>query len=501
MNLLSKIPKISIFFFILLLLIVLFLFNEWLAPSGAWTCHQSFDDKKLLQYVSANCLGSPSPLERYAISSEGGLLMMADPLYFSVFSPRPFQNIELEIVYRPHLTNNQPIFEAGFLADSKLWRYRLEPVYNLYLEKLAADWNLVSDDNLKLYQKYNHFKSVSEFLNYQANNNQADNFLLYNVNSDILKPRLNEDFLKKQLPDTISFPYSLRGSHQFYVYLDNSKLELSGEFYDLNENKDLDDLEIILFNGSQQIANLKIIDNRAEQELSANQSLAEEFNFVQLNLKSALYKIELRSSDDIIVKNLSVNSHYLSFVNKIWPLSDNQINLITDSSYLQIKSLSPLSYQDLKFGENEVSVSEIYKQYEVKNNHQDNKIILKHGGLILENNGVFSAEAESIVNPNYPQLDRFSLRNKNIEYILAHYEPAELLDDAWRRSIVSFRASDLYRENGRYNLILSIPGLKLNEGAGGLMEIKDIKIKYYGPSLWQKIKSILFKYDYNKERI
>lgn len=500
MKLLSKIPKISIFFFILLLLIILFLFNEWLAPSGAWSCHQSFDNNKLLKYVSSDCLGSPSPSERYAFSSEGSLLMLADPLYFSVFSPRPFQNIELEIIYRPYLTKSKPIFEIGFLADAKLWRYRLEPVYNLYLEKLVSDWELISDGDLKLYQKSNNFKSIAEFLNDQASNNPTDNLLLYNVNSDILQARLDSGSLKKQTTTT-TFPYSLRGSHQFYVYLDNSKLELSGEFYDLNENKDLDDLEIILFDGSKQVANLKIIDDRAEQELSANQSLAKKFDFIQFNLNPALYKIEIRSSDDIVVQNLSVNSNYLSFINKIWPISTTEINLITDANYLQIKSLSPLSYQTLGFGEEKVAVSEIYKQYEVQNNNQDKKIALEHGGLILENSGVFSTEAENMLNPNYPQLDRFTFQNKNIEYILANYKSAELLDDAWQRSVVSFKASDLYRENGHYNLILSIPGLKLNEGAGGLMEIKDIKIKYYGPSLWQKLKSILFKYDYNEEKV
>lgn len=492
-----NISKISLFFAFILAFILFFLINSWLAPSGAWLCRQSFDNKSALNLFSSDCVGKPSPQERYAFSPNGSLLMLADPLYFSVFSPRPFQNIELEIIYRPYLSNSKPIFEAGFLADAKLWRYRLQPVYNQWLEKYLTNWTLVSDGKLKLYQKGDNFKSVREFISYWEKDKpeacQSVNCLaLYNVSPNTLKPILNIDSLKIKKTDTI-FPYGLRGSHQLYLYLNEDYLKISGTFSDLNENKDLDSLEIVLLDTNEKKVILDIGDKRGEKELSYEESIDYGFNFQEDDLKQGLYKLEIRASDDIVVKNLQINSSYLSVINKIWPISQGPISLKSDTNYLQVKSLSPLSNQRLEFGDKQLDVSEIYKQYEIQNDKGDNIISLERGGLILENSGVFSFDDGDILNPNYPQLDRYSFQNKNLQYILADYSQADSIEGDWRRSTLHFSASDLYRENGHYNLILSIPGLKLNEGVGGLMEIKEIKIKYYGPSLWQKLRSMILR--------
>jgi hypothetical protein len=491
--------KIRYFFITIFVLVPMFLLWQWLSPLGHWSCNTDFSNnnlKHLFKTDSSACLGQPSPLERHAYSPDGKLIMLADPLYFSVFSPRPFSKVELEIVFKPHLGSANAVFEAGFLADAKLWRYQLKPVYNLYLEKLAADWQVARSNNLTLFQKQKRFNSVEDFLeNWQSNDRGVckdfNCLATYNLTADVLPTALRLDNLYFN-QDYREFPYAFRGPHQFYVYLDETGLELSGSFIDLNENKDKDDLDILVFSGNKQMATLKIIDNRLEMELSAKPSSQQSFIINREDLPVGLYKIDIRASDDLIINSFRVNSSYLSAINKIWPISEGPVSLVTDTAYLQVKSLSPFSLQEINFSNSSLNLDQIYYQYEIVSDQAGwQEINLAQGGLILENSGVFASDPNSLLNPSYPRLDRFAFSNEQIDFVLADYSQVEALDDGWQRAVLDFESAALYRENNNYNLIMSVPGLRLDNGASGLVEIKEINIKFSGSSLWDKVRSYL----------
>lgn len=491
--------KIRYFFITVFVLVLIFLLWQWLSPLGHWSCRTTFSNDNL-EYLfrtgSSACLGQPSPSERYAYNLEGKLIMLADPLYFSVFSPRPFSKIELEIVFKPHLSNASSIFEAGFLADPTLWRYQLKPVYNLWLEKLSSNWQTTQSGNLTLFQKENQFNSVEDFLeSWQSDNkNLCKDFnclATYNLTEGILPTAFKLD---DQLSDGgyTDFPYAFRGSHQFYFYLAEDGLELSGSLIDLNENRDKDDLEILVFRESSQVTALKIIDNRLEVELSSEPSSEQFFKIAREEFPTGLYKLDIRASDDLVIDNFRVNSSYLSAINKIWPISQEPVSLITDSPYLQVKSLSPLSLQKINFSNSSLTLDQIYHQYEIVSDQTGwQEIKLAQGGLILENSGVFASNPNSLLNPTYARLDRFVSRNEQIEFVLADYNQVEVLEDGWQRAKIDFSSPGFYRENNKYNLILSVPGLRLDNATGGLVEIKEINIKFSGSSLRDKIKDYL----------
>jgi len=495
MKLKVKTSKLNIFFITLFFLLVFFLFIECLAPRGTWTCQKNYSNKKLVNLFRPDCLTEPSPNDRYEYGLNGELRILADPLYLSIFSPRAFQKIDLEIIYRPHLTDKQAIFEAGFLADSKLWRYQLKPVYNYLLEESFDTWSTIGSSDLSLRQKEQKFTSLAEFIMALKQNDQKlceldDCLALYNINDDIIPAKQLGNILES---NQINLAYALRGSHQFYIYLAHGFLDLKGSFMDLNENKDLDDFELIVLKDKQVVASLKIEDLRAEKELSSEESEEITFSLRQENLATGLYKLELRNNDDIVIMDLGVNSSYLSVINKMWPFTDEQVKVYTDSNYLQVKALSPLDLQTIRFDGIDVELSEIYKQYEIEAGLGSIKEIkLERGGPILANDGIFSFSDLGLLNPSYLRLDRFSLKDDRIDYILASYEDAEPLGDGWYRSNLSFKTSDLYRENNQYNLILSVPGLRLFDNEEVFIELKKIKIKYAGPSLLEKIKSMIF---------
>jgi len=492
--------KIRYFFGIIFVFVLIFLFWQWLSPLGAWSCRVNFSNNNLKHLFKTGflaCLSQPSPSERYVYGPEGNVIMLSDPLYFSVFSPRPFSKIELEIVFRPYLGGSNSVFETGFLADAKLWRYQLKPIYNFWLENISSDWHLVKNNNLTLLQKQHQFNSIEEFLKIWETDKEAlcaeSNCLAtYNLAEGFLPIPLKFNDLQADSNYTI-FPYAFRGSHQFYFYLTEDGLELSGSLMDLNENKDKDDLEILVFSESKQVAALKIIDNRLQTELSAELSPEQAFRITKAELPAALYKIDIRATDDLIINNFKVNSPYLSAINKIWPISEKSVSLVTDAPYLQIKALSPFSLQEIYFSNQSLLLDKIYHQYEILSNQVGKQEIqLVEGGLILENNGVFASSPTSLLNPNYARLDRFIFNNDNIEFILADYKQVEVLGDGWYRAKIDFDSTGFYRENNKYSLILSVPGLRLDNGSGGLVEIGEININFSGNSLRGKIQSLLY---------
>ncbi|MBN2885021.1 hypothetical protein JXE04_03795 [Patescibacteria group bacterium] len=470
------------------------------SPSGEWTCRQNFNVTSLSLVKDTlggySCLSNPTPTERVISGVSGPLVVLADPVYFSVFTPRSFSRVEVEITYRPHLSSSTPIVEAGFLADNKLWRYDLQPVYNLWLEKGLTDWQVLSMGSIHLFQRQAKFDSIFDFLDAWQNNGSSicstpRCLAIYNFDLSGFPPALNQ----KQLNETsksLVFPYTIRGANQFYFYLSGSTLNLSGELIDRNEGKDKDPIELSVYSGSRLVASTKIEDNGMEIEGSGDFSESKIFQMNKSGLNPGLYRLDFRASDDLMINNLSLNVQYFSALRKIWLENDEPIHLITDSSYLQVKTLSPAALQKLKFDEKFLNIEEIYKQYEIKGIETDNhEIDLAKGGLILENNGVFSLNKESMFNPDYPRLDRSFGTSAQFDYILADYESAKNESDNYLSSRLDFSTSSFYREKGRYNFIISVPGLKLNQADASYLEIKEIKMRFYGNSLWFKIRNWL----------
>jgi len=476
------------------------LFYQFVSPSGSWVCRHVFisSDRFPLGQAAASgpCLGLASPSERVVQGQGGPLLLLGEPVYFSVFSPRAFSNINLEITYRPHLNDVAPVFELGFLADKDLWRYHLQPVYNFWLEQGLSNWKVINSGNLRLFQKQEKFFSVDDFL--ETWHNQGSDFCptprclaLYNINDEDLPPVQNLDFLLNKEVELI-FPYKLRGAHQFYIMVPENGFKLEGFLTDLNENKEKDTAEFNIFSGKRLVGTFFLPDDRSQAEEGFDVSEPQLFSVAKSDLEPGLYRLEFRASDDLVISGLNFNSQHLSIINKIWLFDKGPVSLVTDSSYLQVKTLSPEFLQTLDFGGQKLSIQEIYHQYELVNQKRGYlKIDMPAGGLTLANNGMFAVDASSLLNPDYPRLDRFLPLDDQIDFILADYQSPVYQEDSWLRSSVDFSASDFYREKNHYSLILSVPGLDVEGGQGGFLEIKEIKVKFYGRSLGDKIKEWL----------
>lgn len=416
--------------------------------------------------------------------------IIGDPVYFSVFTPRTFSQANVTVVYESNLSDDTPIIEAGVLADPIVWRYNLKPLKNKIIEKLAKNWFKITDQELTLWQKEPRYQSLDQFIGDLENNQLLacsadikDCLAVYNYHPNINLP-LNErlDFTESENAVLkIINPVALRGSHIVLLYLkDDGPLEVKVDLRAFNINKPINRAEVALFKGQELITK----SNWPNLDLNKPQ------------LKAGVYKLEIKIDNDVIIEKIESSALASVFANKIWPVAtEDNITLFTDSPYLQIKAMSPASLQNISFNEEGFLLTEAYKQAELRLQEpvSINQIELEKDNIILENNGVFSFFKEQLFNPFLKKVDRFFLINPELEYILANYQEPQM-DAGQQQASAEFSLIGAYREQGKYNFMLSIPGLRAEDNSGNYLVIKEIKIEMKGRSLWEKLFNLPDKY-------
>ncbi len=454
-----KINKIRLFFIILSFIFGSVFIYIKISPLGSWSCQSNFNRINHL-FLGQSCFSKPFPNDRFNL--EENLIIKGDPLYFSLYSPRNFDKLNLEIKFKANLDEKNPVIEAGLLVNKDLWHYKLKPVYNYWLEDYQNNWQELSvGDEIE-----NILSKNCEDVPYSLCLAQ------YNVNEDLPK------FILDKKSSIIENDLSLRGHHSFYLYLKDSDLDLKLQAEKISLNLEDSSIELDIY------SNNSLILSQMFNE--------EEFSNISVYLAAmpeGIYRVDLKTNDNIVFNNILVNSSILSFRHRLWLYSslDRNINLVSDSKVLQVKVQEPSAYQTLIFNDQEIKLNELYRQYEIINsdNNSHYNITLESGGLLLETPGVLAFDSQYLFNPNYSQLNRYY--QKQAKFVLFNYQKVSRLDDNYFLAELEFDLSGVYREDNKYSLIISIPGLRAEDNNDNNLEIKNIKAKFFGKSLIDKI--------------
>lgn len=429
-----------------------------------------------------------SPQDR--LKTKTSNVIIGDPVYFSVFTPRSFDTVKLQIKYKDKLSTSTPVIEIGVLVDNLIWRYQLQAVDNKNLDSLLKNWNVYHQEGLIFLQRDKEYTNLSDFLKDVQERNIKNCPNIYTCLA-IYKYPLDLDVKFKNIKDKntiISIP--LRGTHQFYTYVASNHLNLNISFVDLNQDKKADPITVNVYKGSKLIKQTYLKDDNlhptdAKTELK---KIAISIN----NLETGIYRVEIKISDDMVIKNIYSSSDYLSFLHKVWPVSmPGPIKIYTDANYIQVKALTPSSKQSIIFANKEYKINKIYKQYLFSSREEGlQQIKLDKSDIIIENNGVFSFTKNSLFNPVLKSVDNNFSLNPNIKYIIAKYKSPQ---KSINNEILATTELDLkpaYREDGKYSFIISVPGLRTDDNINDYIEVESIRLEFKGRTLGEKIKSL-----------
>jgi hypothetical protein len=430
-----------------------------------------------------------TPAERVDLKSGDGPRLIGDPVYFSLFTPRTFDKAKMTIVYRDNLGLDTPIVEAGVLADNVVWRYELKPVDNKALDYLSLRWNKIEENGHLFLQRDKNYSSLADWEKDVARGQVKDCnsgfnncFAVYNYS-----PKYNYQISNYQPSSPLSIDTPLRGAHQFYLYVGQEPLRLNFTFVDLNQDTKPAPIEVILSANDKVVMTKDLPDNN--KQLGTGKTNEKSLVIDPGNLPEGVYKVEVKISDDVVIKKIESSVNRLSFINKIWPVSNpGNLTFYTDTNYLQVKALNPASLQTINFGGQDFKLTEAYRQFDFQTTNPGNNQAIKllKDDLILENNGVFALSPSSLFDPSLPKVDRFFSVKTPLKYIVADYQsPSE--EEGVKTATVELDLKGAYRENGKYSFMISVPGLKTEDGTNDNLEIYQIKIELTGRTLWQKI--------------
>lgn len=428
-----------------------------------------------------------TPQER--VEDEKGRLpkIIGDPVYFSVFTPRTFDSAKLSVSYYRHLDKEVPIIEAGVLADNIIWRYDLKPIENRVLDSLKSSWSTLSKDPLILQSSvnYDNEEDFLEDLSLNKLRNCPGGILecvaVYNYDLGVeLKPR----FSNYEQEKIIDVP--LRGTHSLYIYTERTKLNLDTDFVSLKLAKTCDPIEVTISKDGTVLSSKTIEDDCTNAIGKIEESKTLSFNLESID--PGVYRVDIKISDDVVIKKIVSSSNRLVFRSRLWPVSNSeQLKLYTDQSYLFLKALGPASLQRFFFGGQEYQLSQPYSREEFFLDKADgvNEIIIEKDDVILENSGMFAFDKSALFNPQIKKVDAYFKPSEDIKYIIANYTPPICDQLGLFTQSLNLDMRRVYREQGRYNFIFSIPNLKPESGS--YIEIKDIEIEFTGRNIWQKI--------------
>lgn len=474
-----------IFLWLILAIVISYLLYLVIIPNGKISYATDFTKPNFF-------IGKLTPQER--LKSSGLLgetrtqVIIGDPVYFSLRTPRPFNKAKLIVKYRGSKSPTgllEPfIIEMGPLVDKTIWRYDLQPVVNKIIDQLSLVWNVKKENGLTLLQKKDSasstvYANINDFL---SNPPERDNIALYNY--DLQSEYLLPDY-KNSTEDQPAVP-PLRGACQFYTYIKDEDLDFAFDITDINKNKDKDTVDIDLYYGGQKI-DTRHLDDDGIADDRGKESKARQIVFKTAGLPEGVYKIELRANDDII-SAITTKQNKLAFINKV-RLADGKtqnISLFTDSNDVSAETINPGKLQKIKIGWQTLDINQTYKMFNLAAVPGVKKIDLEKSDVILAGNGVFSFSESALINPAIKKVDG-NLDVKKIDYVLARYKsPRE--ENGWQIAEAEFDLSKAYREGGKYNFLISIPGLKIDDGADDAVEIGEIKVELEGKELWEKLK-------------
>ncbi|MFC1598739.1 hypothetical protein ACFL2U_01900 [Patescibacteria group bacterium] len=432
------------------IVVVLFLFFNDFAWLGK-VCFQT-DFKKFTPFVSILV-----PQERTNIKNLVNIKQ--EPVYFDVYLPRDFEQINLQFEY---FNQDNNLLEVGMQVNENNWD--LKPLENTIINRI--DWPKIEDNGLILFQRENNFEFIEQFFQQMP---AIEKIAVYNY--DLIYDYELADY--QATNKTQEIDNQLMGAYQFYTYIKEEDLFFEFKFKTRNIKE----------------ATVYVYD--LQDNLIADFSLASNLITAKLeNLPEGVYKLELQTSADAITETITTKQQYISFVDSLTVIKPSQ--LVTNSQDLTFITYTNPGIQEISINDKQLMIEDIWQQYKIKPEAEISTIKIPNGNVEFTGAGLFAFSSKQFFNPLPAKIATdFNMINSGIDYILTYYN-LPITRDSFKISNIGFDLTNEQINQGVVRFVISIPNLvNVNKG----IYIKNLNGQLVRPSFWQEnIKDNLIKY-------
>lgn len=500
--------KLRLVFGVFLLVILVVIFCLKIVPDGKTFYKKTWSNSF---FSARGTLLDFRPGIRFDSKTKDYLKIIAEPIYFNFYAPRPFSKAKITIKYFDNLSKETPIIELGLLKGGLNGNYELKPLENKIIDELKFSWaKIVDDGETLILQREKIYNNELEFfadLSVGKLRNCAGGPLscvvFYNYSYDYnYKAPLNN------LNHSLKINQALRGEHQFFSYFNQGKWFLDFNFRDLNLSSGQEVVKINIYLADKLIESQSLngLDLAPSNEGFNNENpqgeTIGELRFAGLAEEGALYKVEIKASNDIVIENIESSSNQIVFINKLWPVYSDGLKISTDANFLSVKTFETESLGVLFLNEEKFELDTTYSSLllEAKNKAKYlNELSLEKSGALVELNGFIALAETKFFKPLPQKMDRFFSKDGGASYLLSNYKSPKK-EKGYKVASLEFDLDSAYLEDNYYSFVISVPGLELSQNfndeglpieSESYLGIKEIKIEVEGRSLSEKIKEVV----------
>jgi len=493
--------KLRLVFGVFLLVILVLIFCLKVVPSGKASYKKTWTNNF---FSARGTMLDFRPGIRLDSKAKSYLKIIAEPVYFNFYTPRSFSKAKITIKYFDNLAEATPIIELGLLKGGLNGNYELKPLQNKIIDDLKFSWDRIVDDGETLIlQREKIYNNGLEF-SADFSEGRLENCVggplscavFYNYNNDY-----KYQAPANNLTRSVKINQALRGEHQFFNYFNQGKWFLNFDFRDLNLNSGQEIVKVNIYLDNNLIAsqNLTGLDLATRNDSFDNENRQGtsigELRFSGLAEKGALYKVEIKAGNDIIIESIESSSDQLVFANKFWPVYSEGLKISTEAKFLSVKTFETESLGQLFLNEEKFELDKTYSSLLLEAKDEEkylNELKLEKSGVLIELNGFIALPDTKFFKALPEKMDRFFSASGSASYLLSNYKSPKK-EKNYKVASLEFDLNSAYLNNNYYSFVISVPGLELTEGGENYLGIKEIKIEVEGRSLGEKIISFIKK--------
>jgi hypothetical protein len=406
-----------------------------------------------------------TPKDRVVFTNILGLTVQrqtADIVYFSTPSlGYDRASVEIEFI---NPSDRQSLF-MGY-KDRDDWHYFTKPLDLPLINNLG--WIQINTIPPLLFSrnKYN-YKDFQSFLDKPP----AEAVGIYQSNGDFEIGWL-PDYKKSSKWTTINTP--LRGSHSFYVFLENEPFSLQVKKRDLNWYEGPDTMKVSVYKQGMLMSESTGPDDgisAASRIEGKTQTVVVQDNGSTPD--NGVYRVDIKTNDDTVIDSITTTLSKIVWIPPIFPLSPT--TLYTDAKDLTFKTLHTPSIVPILLNGQPIFIPAVNETIPATASANYNVIDLPQGDVIVAGMGFFSLSKDQYFTPFI--FKRVDIKTESdlekINYLITDYLQPHKGNSGYKVSKLEFDLSNSIHTNDTLNWIIQAPGLKKS---GGEILIKNITV-------------------------
>ncbi len=411
--------------------------------------------------------------------------LSTETLPMHVRIPRILETVDVRLRLDP---GTQPY--ASFTAKGKNGIDQTSILYAEGLENL--DWKAIQENGLTLWQRnaQGAYASIQKFLADPPDPTQI-------AVAGIDRMAFSKPVFGQTGANTTTVAHDIRGSHALYTFVENGSLSVHMQKIDLNRVPGQDTLVIRVYRVSTDLQENPVpvaiskVQDDGDAKDSDHHGDPQPVDFVVDNLQTGIYRIELDTSEDVLIRDLAVNQAYLAFDRRVFLAEGptygtdfDPVSLATNGSQVSVAAVHDVGKQKISIGSHTLVLKDLKVDETATELVGTTHFRLNRGDVIVQSDGLIEIDDAKLLSAGAKSLDVTGpkLRLKNIDYVLARYvthaNGSIEFDQKYDVNELELFTNDL-------KFVLYTPNLVSGNFTLGF---KDFKVRLQrGPFPWSKI--------------